>query len=144
MCAGSAVVRTAGRHVLREPGLRYRELARSIVDLLRTQPVLREVALTGGLLFGGFSSFWATLVFFLGAPFSSPATVSSGSSPALSSSTLAYRAGHVANQTCIYALIPEARSRLKTVFTVTYFIGGAIGSALGACGRGTSKGRVRE
>src|SRR5580658_5992482 len=49
-----------------EPNLRYGQLARSILDLALTQPVLREAALIGGLLFGAFSSFWATLVFFLG------------------------------------------------------------------------------
>lgn len=39
---------------------------------------------------------------------------------------------HVANQTRIYPLAPEARSRLNTVYMMTYFIGGAIGSAAGA------------
>ena len=47
---------------------------------------------------------------------------------------LGVQAGHVANQTRIYALIPEARSRLNTVYMVTYFLGGALGSALGAWG----------
>ena len=40
----------------------------------------------------------------------------------------------MANQTRIYALVPEARSRLNTVYMVTYFLGGALGSALGAYG----------
>ncbi len=47
---------------------------------------------------------------------------------------LGVQAGHVANQTRIYALIPEARSRLNTVYMVSYFVGGALGSALGAMG----------
>jgi predicted MFS family arabinose efflux permease len=47
---------------------------------------------------------------------------------------LGVQAGHVANQTRIYALLPEARSRLNTVYMVTYFLGGALGSALGAWG----------
>ena len=47
---------------------------------------------------------------------------------------LGVQAGHVANQTRIYALVPEARSRLNTVYMVTYFLGGALGSALGAYG----------
>ena len=51
-----------------EQGLRYGELARSIVHLAMTQPVLRESAFIGAMLFGAFSSFWATLVFFLATP----------------------------------------------------------------------------
>ena len=47
---------------------------------------------------------------------------------------LGVQAGHVANQTRIYSLIPAARSRLNTVYMVSYFIGGSIGSALGAYG----------
>jgi predicted MFS family arabinose efflux permease len=39
---------------------------------------------------------------------------------------------HVANQTRIYPLVPEARSRLNTVYMVSYFIGGSVGSAAGA------------
>jgi predicted MFS family arabinose efflux permease len=38
----------------------------------------------------------------------------------------------VANQTRIYPLAPEARSRLNAVYMVTYFLGGATGSAAGA------------
>lgn len=41
---------------------------------------------------------------------------------------------HVANQTRIYALLPEARSRLNTVYMVSYFLGGSAGSYLGAWG----------
>jgi predicted MFS family arabinose efflux permease len=41
---------------------------------------------------------------------------------------------HVANQTRIYALLPEARSRLNTVYMVSYFLGGSLGSYLGAWG----------
>jgi len=42
------------------------------------------------------------------------------------------QSGHVANQTRIYTLDATARSRLNTVYMVCYFIGGAIGSWLGA------------
>lgn len=38
---------------------------------------------------------------------------------------------HISNQTRIYALHPEMRNRLNAVYMVTYFIGGALGSALG-------------
>src|ERR1700761_2202087 len=39
------------------------------------------------------------------------------------------QATHVINQSVIYDLLPEARSRLTTVYMTTYFIGGALGSA---------------
>ena len=169
-----------------EPGLKYGALARSIVHLAATQPVLREAAIIGGMLFGAFSSFWATLVFFVATPpyhygprvagifglvgaigvlFAPWAgKLSDRKGPAFTVTLailtsiasyavfdavgqrlwglvagvilldLGVQAGHVANQTRIYALIPEARSRLNTVYMVTYFLGGALGSALGAWG----------
>lgn len=182
----SVVLRYALPYDRPEPNLRYGELVRSIAHLAWTQPLLREAAVIGGLLFGAFSSFWATLVFFLGTPpyhygprvaglfglvgavgvmcapwagrladRKGPAfTVTLGISIALGSYLvfdlagygvwglvagvilldLGVQAGHVANQTRIYALVPEARSRLNTVYMVTYFLGGALGSALGAYG----------
>ncbi|MEC5341506.1 MFS transporter [Brenneria populi] len=45
---------------------------------------------------------------------------------------LGSRANLVANQTRIYALLPQARGRLNTLFMTAYFLGGAAGSALGA------------
>lgn len=41
------------------------------------------------------------------------------------------QACQVTNQSRVYSLIPEARSRLNTVYMTTYFVGGSIGSALG-------------
>jgi predicted MFS family arabinose efflux permease len=169
-----------------EPGLRYGELVRSIVHLAKTQPVLREAALIGGMLMGAFSAFWATLVFFLAtppyhygprvagafgvigavgvlfAPWAGRLTDRKGPAYTVTLAILTtiasyvefyvagnglaglilgvilldlgVQAGHVANQTRIYALVPEARSRLNTVYMVTYFLGGALGSALAAYG----------
>ena len=42
------------------------------------------------------------------------------------------QAAHVANQSVIYGLRPEARSRLTTVYITTMFLGGAAGSVAGA------------
>jgi predicted MFS family arabinose efflux permease len=39
---------------------------------------------------------------------------------------------HVTNQSVIYDLLPEARSRITTVYITTMFAGGAVGSAAGA------------
>jgi predicted MFS family arabinose efflux permease len=47
---------------------------------------------------------------------------------------LGNRASFIANQALIYALRSEARSRLNTVFMVSYFLGGAFGAALGGAG----------
>ncbi len=47
---------------------------------------------------------------------------------------LGVQAGHVSNQTRIYNLDHQARSRLNTVYMVCYFAGGAMGSYGGAWG----------
>jgi predicted MFS family arabinose efflux permease len=51
-----------------ESSISYRELMRSIMALFLEEPLLRESALIGAMLFGAFNAFWATLVFFLGTP----------------------------------------------------------------------------
>jgi len=38
----------------------------------------------------------------------------------------------ISNQTRIYALAPEQRNRITSIYMFTYFVGGALGSALGA------------
>jgi len=45
---------------------------------------------------------------------------------------LGAQANHISNQTRVYALRPEARNRLNTVYMVTYFAGGASGAWLGS------------
>jgi predicted MFS family arabinose efflux permease len=45
---------------------------------------------------------------------------------------LGVQAGHVANQTRIYAIDPAARGRLNTVYMFMYFVGGSLGSYGGA------------
>jgi predicted MFS family arabinose efflux permease len=42
------------------------------------------------------------------------------------------QATHLSNQTLIFALRPEARNRINTIYMVTYFIGGTIGTFLSA------------
>lgn len=40
------------------------------------------------------------------------------------------QATHISNQTTIFSIRPEARNRLNTVYMVTYFIGGSLGTFL--------------
>jgi predicted MFS family arabinose efflux permease len=44
------------------------------------------------------------------------------------------QASHLANQTVIFSLRPELRSRLNAVYMVAYFLGGALGTGAGAAG----------
>lgn len=46
----------------------YPQLLRSLWELMRNEPVLREVSVFGALAFGAFSAFWVTLSFFLETP----------------------------------------------------------------------------
>ncbi|MFC7670220.1 MFS transporter [Hymenobacter humi] len=41
------------------------------------------------------------------------------------------QATHISNQSMIFSLVPEARSRLNTVYMTAYFTGGSLGSILG-------------
>jgi predicted MFS family arabinose efflux permease len=48
--------------------LPYGALLRSMIGMVRTEPVLREATLNGMLLYGALSAFWATLVFLVSGP----------------------------------------------------------------------------
>lgn len=164
--------------------LRWVDLMRSTLDLVRKHSTLREASLLGALFFCSFSAFWTTLIFLLqspayhygstaaglfglvgaagaaGAPlvghladkYGPRATVFVGLLLTLASfivmgatgihlaglitgvllMDLGVQIGHVSNQTRIYSLDPGARSRLNMVYMVCYFLGGALGSYLGA------------
>ena len=60
MAGVAAVLRWAMPERRPAPGLHYGALLGSMVDLARTQPVLRRRALYHSFLFGGFSLFWTT------------------------------------------------------------------------------------
>jgi predicted MFS family arabinose efflux permease len=166
--------------------IRYRELMRSIADLVREERLLRISATMGFLVFAAFSALWATLAVLLArAPYHyGPAAIGAFGLVGLIGLSLSAqlgatvdrigarniacagaltvavafafvaaggrsltwlivgmvlldlgnRASFIANQARIYALRPEARSRLNTVYMVSYFLGGAFGAALGGIG----------
>lgn len=161
----------------------YASLMRSLADLWRTLPVLREAAFINACCFAAFGLFWTTIVLLLsrepflyssdkigllgiaaasgalGAPLIGK--IADRKSPRVAigyglvlviisyplmfvfnTSIIAIIAGviildlglqsvHVSNQTRIYALLPEARNRINTVFMCISFIGTSLGSALG-------------
>ncbi|RKH86752.1 MFS transporter [Corallococcus sp. AB045] len=161
----------------------YPRLMRSLIHLARTEPVLRLHALLGGLTFGAFSAFWATLALYLRSlPGHYDAQVAglfgvvgvAGAAIAplvgryadqrgdrrinalaiavlLASFVVLWLWGHslwgialgvvlldlgaqanqIANQARVYSLRPDARSRLNTLYMVTYFVGGAAGAWAG-------------
>ncbi len=160
----------------------YAQLMRSMLDLLRTQPVLRRASLVSALSFAVFTAFWATLSFLLmerfhqgaseaglfgivglvgaaGAPWAGRLSDRKGPgftiALALALTALAFvvmglwvtipglvigvllmdlgvQSIQVAAQASVISLLPEARSRLNTLYMVARFGGGAAGSALGA------------
>lgn len=161
----------------------YTALLASLIQLVRSEPVLRRHALVGGCGFAAFSAFWTTLAFHLHhlspgygsevagmfgligvtgalvAPLAGrladrvAAPLLNGGAlllvllafllMGLTGTTLlglalgvvlldaGVQASHLSNQTRIYALHPDLRNRLNAVYMVTYFLGGAAGSALG-------------
>jgi predicted MFS family arabinose efflux permease len=162
--------------------LSYGALLRSMLGLLRDQPLLRRHGLLGALSMAGFSAFWSMLAFHL-ARNGHGSEVAGGfgmvgivgvlvaplvgrlahrvESRVLNGVSLAVvalsfltfhlvgasligialgvvlldcgaQANHLANQTVIYGLAPELRNRLNAVYMVSFFIGGASGSALAA------------
>ncbi|BBP03401.1 MFS transporter [Sulfuriferula plumbiphila] len=161
----------------------YTALLASLIQLVRSEPVLRRHALVGGCGFAAFSVFWTTLAFHLHqlspgygsevagmfgligvtgalvAPLAGrladrvAAPLLNGAAlllvllafllMGLTGTTLlglalgvvlldaGVQASHLSNQARIYTLHPDLRNRLNAVYMVTYFLGGAAGSALG-------------
>ena len=169
-----------------QSNIAYTNLLRSLWNLLKTEPVLRQASLSGAMMFAAFSAFWTTLIFLLESPayklgaqtaglFGLVGVIGALSVPfvgrfadkkspkftlmiAASCSALSFicfwiiglklwgliigvilldlgtQSGQISNQTKIYALNGEARNRINTIFMVSYFIGGSLGSYLGAYG----------
>ena len=162
----------------------YRALLRSVLDLVREEPVLRQRMGLGAAALGCFSILWTPVAFLLSGPpyhygtaviglFSLAGLAGAAIAPVagrladrgygryttlgaivillaswglldLGASSLAAliagivvldlgsQALHISNQSAIYALRPESRSRLNTAYMVAYFLGGATMSAAAA------------
>jgi predicted MFS family arabinose efflux permease len=165
-----------------ERTLTYPQLLRSVLGIVREEPVLRQRMVLGALGMTCFTTLWTALSFLLAGPRYGygPATIGlfglaglagAGMAPVAgrladrgharlvvpagfvllvaswvlldlgASSLVALLAGIVAldlaqqglqisHQSAIYALRPEARSRLTTAFVVSVFVGGTIASAV--------------
>lgn len=164
--------------------LTYKNLLKSVLNLVVKYPTLRQISLSGALLFGAFSNFWTTTAFMLESP---PYNMNSnqiglfgliGVVGALGASLIGrlndkkdskliirvciilsiisylifkifslsifgfiigiilldfgIQGAQVSNQTKVYSINPDERSRLNTVFVVSNFIGAASGSLLGS------------
>jgi predicted MFS family arabinose efflux permease len=164
----------------------FGEQLRGVVEVVRSEPVLRWRSAIGACGFAAFTCFWTTVTFLLADPPFAFSQVeiglfsligAAGAAAAflggrlldsrlhlrwqitggllallLASFALIYLGAHglawlvigvllmdgcmqalnVTNQSVVYELLPEARSRLTTVYITSLFAGGALGSALGS------------
>jgi predicted MFS family arabinose efflux permease len=106
--AGAAMAMVSGRVLDARPGLRW-PVTGALLALLAASYALIGL---GGARLGGWSlALLVTGVLVMDA---------------------CVQGSHVTNQAVIYDLLPQARSRLTTVYVTTMFAGGAAGSAAGA------------
>jgi len=162
--------------------LPYRALLRSVLQLIRQEPVLRQRMALGAAAMGCFSILWTPVAFLLSGPpyrygnaaiglFGLAGLAGATAAPlagrladrgygrrvtlgagvimlaswallALGARSLAAliagivlvdfgtQALHISNQSAIYALRPDARSRVNTAYMVAFFLGGAAMSAI--------------
>lgn len=185
MLALAAVLRRALPRIEPTADLPYRAALRSILALIRTEPVLRQRMVLGGCTFGCFSILWTSIAFLLSGVHGSHYHYSNavigmfglagvaGASAAQVAGRLADR-GHgtaattagllltltswlllaigarslpvliagiilvdfgsqatqISNQSAIYRLHADARSRLTTAYMTAYFLGGVICSSV--------------
>ncbi|MBB6713227.1 MFS transporter [Clostridium gasigenes] len=164
--------------------LKYTELLKSMIYLIKTEPILRKTSLNGALMFSAFSAFWTALIFLLesshynmgseaagllglvgisgalAAPIVGKMADNRGPRFAIGISIivviisylfffifgfkiwglilgiifldLGVQSCNVSNQAIVQALNEKTRNRLTTIYMVSFFLGGAVGSFLGS------------
>jgi predicted MFS family arabinose efflux permease len=164
--------------------MKYGDLFKSMLHLIKTEPILREASINGAMMFAAFSAFWTTLSFLLESyhynmgsevaglfglvgvtgALAAPVVgrIADRKSPKFTIGigmiivTIAYlcftlfgfkiwgliigvilldlgvQSCQISNQARVHALNEEVRNRINTVFMVSYFIGGSLGSYFGS------------
>jgi predicted MFS family arabinose efflux permease len=105
--------------------LPYSQALRSLWTLIRTQPLLRESAVLGGLAFAAFSAFWTTLVFLLGSKHYHLGAGTAGSFGVLGATgaLIAPIAGRVADRHGSRAVVTLGLSLLSLGFCILWLLG---------------------
>ena len=105
--------------------LPYSQALRSLWTLIRTQPILRESAVLGGLVFAAFSAFWTTLVFLLGSKHYHLGAGTAGSFGILGATgaLIAPIAGRVADRRGSRAVVTLGLSLLSLGFCILWLLG---------------------
>lgn len=164
--------------------MKYTQLLKSMMHLIKTEPILRKSSINGALMFSAFSAFWTSLIFLLessnynmgvkgaglfglvgiigalAAPIVGKLADKKGSRFAIGICIvvviiaylifflfgfkiwglilgiilldLGVQSSNVSNQARVHSLSEETRNRLNTVYMVSFFLGGALGSFLGS------------
>ncbi|KEI94322.1 MFS transporter [Clostridium botulinum] len=164
--------------------IKYTQLLKSMIHLIKTEPILREASINGALMFSAFSAFWTSLIFLLegsyynmgaeaaglfglvgiigalAAPIVGKLADKRGSRFAIGICIivviiaylffflfgfkiwglilgiilldLGVQSCNVSNQARVHSLKEKTRNRLNTVYMVSFFLGGALGSFLGS------------
>ena len=105
--------------------LPYSQALRSLWTLIRTQPLLRESAVLGGLAFAAFSAFWTTLIFLLGSKHYHLGAGTAGSFGILGTTgaLIAPIAGRVADRRGSRAVVTLGLSLLSLGFCILWLLG---------------------
>ncbi|WP_445492547.1 MFS transporter [Niallia sp. 03133] len=164
--------------------MKYMELLKSMIQLIKTESVLREASINGALMFAAFSAFWTALIFLLESSHYNMGSQAAGlfglvgiigalAAPLVGRMAdkkgprfvigisvmvviisylffllfgftvlglilgvilldLGVQSSNISNQTKVHSLNEEMRNRINTVYMVSFFLGGALGSFLGS------------